>query len=91
MQTVAVGRDGHQILHLLLQKRLSDEQHDNAEDQEDDAEDRRGQAAVPRVLAVAASLRGFRVGCRLVGVKSHIDKKCGYGVTKFRFSNLPSA
>ena len=62
MQTVAVGRDGHQILHLLLQKRLSDEQHDNAEDQEDDAEDRRGQAAVPRVLAVTASLRGLGAG-----------------------------
>ena len=62
MESVAVGRDGHRVLDLLLEERLPDEQDGDAEDEEEDAEDRRGHAAVPRVLAVAAPLRGLGTG-----------------------------
>ena len=62
VESVAVGRDGHGVLDLLLEERLPDEQDGDAEDEEEDAEDRRGHAAVPRVLAVAASLRGLGTG-----------------------------
>ena len=62
VKPVAVGRDGHRVLDLLLEKRLPDEQDGDAEDEEEDAEDRRGHAAVPRVLAVTASLRGLGAG-----------------------------
>ena len=62
VESVAVGCDGHLILDLLLEERLPDEQDGDAEDEEEDAEDRRGHAAVPRVLAVAAPLRGLGTG-----------------------------
>ena len=62
VESVAVGRDGHGVLDLLLEERLPDEQDGDAEDEEEDAEDRRGHAAVPRVLAVAAPLRGLGTG-----------------------------
>ena len=79
IQSITVGRDGHGLLHLLLQKRLPGEQHDDAEDQEEDAKDGRGHAAVPRVLAVTASLRGLGAGRHLGDIASYnnayIDKR----------------
>ena len=61
VEAVAVGRDGHRLLYLPLQERLEEEQRDDAQDEEEEAEDGRGRAAVPRVLAVAASTRGIGV------------------------------
>ena len=65
VEPVAIWRDGHRVLDLLLEERLPDEQDGDAEDEEEDAEDRRGRAAVPRVLAVAAPLRRLGTGRRL--------------------------
>ena len=71
VQSVTVGGDGHRVLDLLLEKRLPDEQDGDAEDEEEDAEDRRGHAAVPRVLAVAAPLR------RLGAVRGLCNRRFG--------------